>query len=47
MSALAFRTNCEEETVALGERLAAGLPARAVVLLIGELGAGVVPRPAH
>ena len=40
MNALVFRTNSEEETVALGERLAAGFPARAVVLLIGELGAG-------
>jgi len=35
-----FHTNSEEETVALGERLAAELPARAVVLLIGNLGAG-------
>lgn len=35
-----FHTNSEEETIALGERLAAELPARAVVLLIGNLGAG-------
>jgi tRNA threonylcarbamoyladenosine biosynthesis protein TsaE len=35
-----YRTNSEEETIAFGERLAAGLPRRAVVLLIGELGAG-------
>lgn len=33
-------TQSEEETVALGESLAADLPAKAVVLLIGELGAG-------
>jgi tRNA threonylcarbamoyladenosine biosynthesis protein TsaE len=35
-----FRTGSEEETIALGERLAAELPPRAVVLLIGNLGAG-------
>jgi tRNA threonylcarbamoyladenosine biosynthesis protein TsaE len=35
-----FHTNSEEETIALGESLAAELPARAVVLLIGNLGAG-------
>jgi tRNA threonylcarbamoyladenosine biosynthesis protein TsaE len=35
-----FRTRSEEETVALGRELALGLPARAVVLLIGNLGAG-------
>jgi len=35
-----FRTASEEETIALGERLARGLPPRAVVLLIGNLGAG-------
>ena len=35
-----YRTKSEEETVALGERLAAELPRRAVVLLIGNLGAG-------
>ena len=36
----AFRTASEEETIALGERLASELPAKAVVLLIGNLGAG-------
>jgi tRNA threonylcarbamoyladenosine biosynthesis protein TsaE len=35
-----FRTVSEEETIALGERLAAQLPRRAVVLLTGNLGAG-------
>src|SRR6266849_5794068 len=35
-----FHIRSEEETVALGESLAAELPARAVVLLIGNLGAG-------
>lgn len=35
-----FGAASEEETVALGRRLAAGLPPGAVVLLIGELGAG-------
>ena len=35
-----FRTNSEEETIALGERLARELPRRATVLLIGNLGAG-------
>jgi len=35
-----FRTASEEETVALGERLAAELPRFGVVLLIGNLGAG-------
>jgi tRNA threonylcarbamoyladenosine biosynthesis protein TsaE len=35
-----FHTNSEDETIALGERIAAELPARAVVLLIGQLGAG-------
>ena len=34
------RTASEEETIALGEELARALPPRAVVLLIGELGAG-------
>ena len=33
-------TSSEEETIALGEQLARELPPRAVVLLIGELGAG-------
>jgi tRNA threonylcarbamoyladenosine biosynthesis protein TsaE len=35
-----YQTHSEEETVALGERLAAELPARCLVLLIGNLGAG-------
>jgi tRNA threonylcarbamoyladenosine biosynthesis protein TsaE len=35
-----YRTGTEEETIALGERLAAELPRRGVVLLIGNLGAG-------
>jgi len=35
-----FHTQSEDETIALGERLAAELPAKAVVLLIGNLGAG-------
>ena len=35
-----YRTISEEATIALGEELARELPARAVVLLIGNLGAG-------
>ena len=35
-----FQTSSEDETIALGERIAAQLPSRAVVLLIGNLGAG-------
>jgi tRNA threonylcarbamoyladenosine biosynthesis protein TsaE len=35
-----YHTESEEETIALGETLAAELPAQAVVLLIGQLGAG-------
>lgn len=35
-----YRTASEEETVALGERLARELPRSGVVLLIGNLGAG-------
>ena len=35
-----FHTSSEEETIALGERLAGGLPRPCVVLLIGNLGAG-------
>ena len=35
-----YRTSSEEETIALGEELAHQLPPRAVVLLIGQLGAG-------
>jgi tRNA threonylcarbamoyladenosine biosynthesis protein TsaE len=40
MSWQVYRTASEEETIALGEELARSLPPRAVVLLIGELGAG-------
>ncbi|MBZ5617494.1 MAG: tRNA (adenosine(37)-N6)-threonylcarbamoyltransferase complex ATPase subunit type 1 TsaE [Acidobacteriia bacterium] len=36
----AYRTASEEETIALGERLARELPTKRVVLLIGNLGAG-------
>jgi tRNA threonylcarbamoyladenosine biosynthesis protein TsaE len=35
-----FHTQSEEETIALGEKLAAELAPKAVVLLIGNLGAG-------
>jgi tRNA threonylcarbamoyladenosine biosynthesis protein TsaE len=35
-----YRTASEEETIALGERLARGFLPRQVVLLIGQLGAG-------
>jgi tRNA threonylcarbamoyladenosine biosynthesis protein TsaE len=35
-----FRTASEAETIALGEQLARELPARGVVLLIGNLGTG-------
>ena len=35
-----YRTASEEETIALGERLARDLPSKRVVLLIGQLGAG-------
>jgi tRNA threonylcarbamoyladenosine biosynthesis protein TsaE len=35
-----YRTFSEEETIALGERIARELPARQVVLLTGALGAG-------
>jgi tRNA threonylcarbamoyladenosine biosynthesis protein TsaE len=37
---LEFRTTSDEETVRLGREIAALLPRRAVVLLIGNLGAG-------
>jgi tRNA threonylcarbamoyladenosine biosynthesis protein TsaE len=40
MSARVFHTASEEETIALGERIARELPRKAVVLLIGNLGAG-------
>lgn len=35
-----FETNSEQETIELGRRIAASLPSRAVILLIGNLGAG-------
>ena len=35
-----FETASEDETIALGERIARALPPACVVLLIGELGAG-------
>jgi len=35
-----FHTQSEEETIAAGEKLGAELPPKAVVLLIGNLGAG-------
>ena len=35
-----YRTASEQETIALGERLARELPRRGLVLLIGNLGAG-------
>ena len=40
MPARTSLTRSEEETIALGEALAHELPARAVVLLIGNLGVG-------
>ena len=40
MKSRIFHTRSEEETIALGGSLAAELPSRAVVLLIGNLGAG-------
>ena len=40
MSARVFHTASEEETIALGERIAHELPRKAAVLLIGNLGAG-------
>jgi tRNA threonylcarbamoyladenosine biosynthesis protein TsaE len=35
-----FETHSEEETIELGRRIAAKLPRKAIVLLIGDLGAG-------
>lgn len=35
-----YRTTSEDQTIALGERLAADLPRRGAVLLTGNLGAG-------
>lgn len=40
MKSRIFHTQSEEETIAAGEKLAAELPPKAVVLLIGNLGAG-------
>ena len=40
MSVRVIRTRSEEETIALGEKIARTLPRPAVVLLIGDLGAG-------
>ena len=40
MTARVFHTASEEETIALGEQIARELPSKAVVLLIGNLGAG-------
>jgi tRNA threonylcarbamoyladenosine biosynthesis protein TsaE len=40
VKSLIFHTQSEEETIALGRTLAAELPAKALVLLIGNLGAG-------
>ena len=40
MKSRIYHTETEEETIALGEKLAAELPPTAVVLLIGQLGAG-------
>lgn len=39
-SVLRFETHSDEETQAVGRKLAAKLPASGIVLLIGELGAG-------
>ena len=40
MKSRTIRTQSEEETIALGESLAAELPAKVTVLLIGNLGTG-------
>lgn len=40
MKSRIVHTESEEDTIALGEKLAAELPAKAIVLLIGNLGAG-------
>ena len=40
MKSRIYHTESEDETIALGEKLASELPAAAVVLLIGQLGAG-------
>src|SRR3954451_23007347 len=39
-AAMTYRTTSEAETVDLGVRLAGAFPPRAVILLIGNLGAG-------
>ncbi len=40
MKSQTYHTESEDETIALGEKLAKDLPSKAVVLLIGQLGAG-------
>ncbi len=40
MPSATYKTHSEEETIALGRRLAAEWPPQALVLLIGNLGAG-------
>ena len=40
MKSQTFQTRSEDETIALGQKIAAELPSKAVVLLIGNLGAG-------
>jgi tRNA threonylcarbamoyladenosine biosynthesis protein TsaE len=40
VSAETFSTASQEETIKLGRRIARGLPPKALVLLIGNLGAG-------
>lgn len=40
MKSRIYHTESEDETIALGEKLAAELPPKTVVLLIGPLGAG-------
>ena len=40
MKSRTYRTESEEETIALGEQLAGELPSPCLVLLIGNLGAG-------
>ena len=40
MKSQTFHTHSEEETVALGERIARELPSKGALLLIGNLGAG-------
>ena len=40
MKSRIYHTASEDETIALGEKLAAELPPQSAVLLIGQLGAG-------